>query len=168
MLESGSIAPHFALPDQDGRTRTLVELLAAGPFLLYFYPADFTPGCTRQACAFRDLHPRLLDLGLRVLGISPQAPDSHRRFREQYALPFDLLSDVDKAVIRLYDVDGPFGFGVRRASLLLDADGVIRDGVLADLRIAQHEEFIRNALAVAERERSAGRLAAPHDAEAPQ
>ncbi len=168
MLETGSLAPHFSLPDQEGRTRALADLLAAGPLMLYFYPADFTPGCTRQACAYRDLHPRLLDIGLRVFGISPQAADSHRRFREQYALPFDLLSDVDKAVIRLYDVDGPFGFGVRRATLLVDADGVIRDGVLADLRIAQHEEFMRNALAVAERERSAAPFVAPQGAESPQ
>ncbi len=157
MLESGSIAPHFSLPDQDGRARALAELLDAGPLLLYFYPADFTPGGTREACAIRDLHPRIVDVGLRIFGISPQHSDSHRRFRAQHALPFNLLSDVGKSVIRLYDVDGPLGFGVRRATYLVDPDGVIRDGVLADLRIAQHEVFIRNALSVAERERSAGR-----------
>ncbi len=160
MLESGSIAPHFALPDQDGRTRALGDLLQPGPLLLYFYPADFTPGCTREACAIRDLHGGLVDLGLRIFGVSPQSPDSHRRFRQQHALPFDLLCDEDKAVIRLYDVDGPLGFGVRRATYLVDPDGVIRDAVLADLRIAQHETFIRNAMAVAERERRSGRLVA--------
>jgi len=160
LLESGSIAPHFRLPDQDGRARALTDLLQPGPLLLYFYPADFTPGCTREACAIRDLHAGLVGLGLRIFGISPQSPDSHRRFRERHALPFDLLSDEDKAVIRLYDVDGPLGFGVRRATYLVDPDGVVRDGVLADLRIAQHETFIRNAMAVAERERSSGRLVA--------
>ncbi len=159
MLESGSIAPHFTLPDQDGRTRSLVDLLQPGPLLLYFYPADFTPGCTREACAIRDLHSGLVGLGLRIVGVSPQSPDSHRRFRERHNLPFDLLSDADKGVIRLYDVDGPLGFGVRRGTYLVDADGVIRDGVLADLRIGQHENFIRNAMAVAERERGSGRPA---------
>lgn len=164
MLESGSIAPHFALPDQEDRTRALGDLLQPGPLLLYFYPADFTPGCTREACAIRDLHTGLVEFGLRIFGISPQSPDSHRRFRERHALPFDLLCDESKAVIRLYDVDGPLGFGVRRATYLVDPDGVIRDAVLADLRIAQHETFIRNAMAVVERERSSGRLlAAPLD-----
>jgi peroxiredoxin Q/BCP len=158
MLESGAIAPHFCLPDQDGRSRALAELLQTGPLLLYFYPANFTPGCTREACAVRDLHAGLVEAGLRILGISPQSADSHRRFRAHHALPFDLLCDVDKAVIRLYDVDGPLGFGVRRATYLIDPDGVIRDGVLADLRITQHETFIRNAMAVAERERRSGRL----------
>ena len=158
MLESGSIAPHFSLPDQDGRARDLAELLRPGALLLYFYPADFTPGCTREACAIRDLHERIVGVGLRIFGISPQPSDTHRRFRAQHALPFDLLADVGKSVIRLYDVDGPLGLGVRRATYLIDPDGVIRDGVIADLRIAQHEVFIRNALAVAERERSAGRL----------
>jgi peroxiredoxin Q/BCP len=159
MLESGAIAPHFCLPDQDGRRRALGELLQDGALLLYFYPADFTPGCTSEACAIRDLHGGMVELGLRIFGISPQSADSHRRFRERNALPFDLLSDLDKTVIRLYDVDGPLGFGVRRATYLLDPDGVIRDAVLADLRIAQHEVFIRHAMAVAERERRSGRLA---------
>ena len=160
VLESGSIAPYFSLPDQDGRVRTLAEVLQTGPLLLYFYPADFTPRSTRGACAIRDLHDGILGVGLRIFGISPQSSDSHQRFRAQHGLPFDLLSDVDKSVIRLYDVDGPLGFGVRRATYLLDPDGVIRDGVIADLRIAPHETFIRNALAVAERERHAGRLVA--------
>jgi peroxiredoxin Q/BCP len=160
VLESGSIAPPFCLPDQDGRPRALADWLQSGPVILYFYPADFTPGCTREACMIRDLHGRLVSLGLRVVGISPQDGDSHRRFREQHQLPFDLLSDPDKAVARLYDVEGPFGLGVRRATFLIDPDGVIRDGVLADLRIARHEEFIRNALSVAERDRQAASAAA--------
>jgi peroxiredoxin Q/BCP len=153
VLQSGSIAPPFCLPDQDGRQRALADWLRRGPLILYFYPADFTPGCTREACMVRDLHARLAALGLDVVGISPQDVDSHRRFRELHGLPFDLLSDADKAVARLYDVDGPFGLGVRRSTYLVDPDGVIRDGVVADLRIGPHEEFIRNALAVAERER---------------
>ncbi len=149
MLKSGSPAPDFALPDQDGAVVRLRDLLSAGPLILYFYPADFTPGCTREACSIRDLHAELQRAGLRVVGASPQSPESHRRFREKYALPFTLLADPDKVAIRAYDVDGPFGFGVRRATFLIDRQARIEAAVLADLRIAEHEAFIRQALSTA-------------------
>ena len=147
MLKKGERAPDFALPDQDGRTRKLAELLAGEAMILYFYPADFTPGCTREACDLRDLHTQILGAGLRVVGISPQSVESHREFREEYSLPFTLLSDEDKTVIRAYGVDGPLGVGVRRATFLLDAKGKVLDAVLADLRIARHREFVENAIA---------------------
>jgi peroxiredoxin Q/BCP len=128
----------------------LRELQGGGPLILYFYPADFTPGCTKEACDLRDLHTKILSAGLKVVGISPQSPESHRRFREQHSLPFTLLSDEDKAVIRSYDVDGPLGIGVRRATFLLDAKGKIVDAVLADLRISRHQEFVQKAIAARE------------------
>lgn len=146
MLKHGSSAPPFTLPDQDGTPVTLSGLLQGGPLILYFYPADFTPGCTREACSIRDLHDQILATGLRVVGVSPQSPDSHRQFRERYALPFPLLSDADKAVIKAYDVNGPLGFGVRRATFLIGTEGKIEAAVLADLKIAEHEQFIREAL----------------------
>ena len=154
MLKPGSPAPPFTLPDQDGTPVTLHGLLAAGPLLLYFYPADFTPGCTREACGIRDLHTDILRVGLGVVGVSPQSPESHRRFRDRYALPFRLLCDADKAVIRAYDLDGPLGFGVRRGTYLIGANGSIEAAVLADLRIAEHEQFIREAIRL--RDRAAG------------
>jgi peroxiredoxin Q/BCP len=147
MLAKGDRAPEFALPDQDGHKQTLAGLLGGKPLILYFYPADFTPGCTREACDLRDLHTQILAAGLRVVGISPQSPDSHRQFREKYSLPFTLLSDVDKAVIGLYGVDGPLGIGVRRATLLLDGKGMVLDAVMADLRVARHRQFVENAIA---------------------
>lgn len=147
MLTIGERAPDFTLPDQDGREQHLSELLQGRPLILYFYPADFTPGCTREACDFRDLHAQILAAALQVVGISPQDPASHRRFRDRYALPFTLLSDVDKAVIRAYDVDGPLGIGVRRATYLLDGRRQIVDAVLADLRIGRHHEFVERAIA---------------------
>jgi peroxiredoxin Q/BCP len=150
MLSAGEHAPDFTLPDQDGRERSLTELQGGGPLILYFYPADFTPGCTREACDLRDLHTKILSAGLKVVGISPQSPDSHRRFREQHSLPFTLLSDEDKAVIRRYDVDGPLGIGVRRATFLLDAKRRIVDAVLADLQIRRHQEFVQKAIAARE------------------
>jgi thioredoxin-dependent peroxiredoxin len=147
MLKSGTKAPQFELPDQDGRPRSLKSLLADGALILYFYPADFTPGCTKEACSFRDLHQDLLRAGLRIVGVSPQDTDSHRRFAEQHGLNFTLLSDPDKKVVKAYDVDGPLGFGVRRGTYLIARDGTINDSVLADLRIGAHEEFVRNAVA---------------------
>lgn len=147
MLSPGDTAPDFTLPDHDGRKRSLRELQAGGPLILYFYPADFTPGCTKEACDLRDLHAKILSAGLKVVGVSPQSPESHQRFREQNSLPFTLLSDEEKEVIRAYDVDGPLGIGVRRATYLLDAKGKIVDAVLADLRIARHQEFVQKAVA---------------------
>ena len=146
MLANGQKAPDFELPDQDGRKHTLKSLLKDGPLILYFYPADFTPGCTKEACSFRDLHQELLKAKLRVVGVSPQDVDSHRRFAETHGLNFPLLADPDKKVVKAYDLDGPLGFGVRRGTYLIAKDGTIRDSVLADLRIGAHEAFVKKAL----------------------
>jgi peroxiredoxin Q/BCP len=146
MLMVGARAPEFSLLDDAGTRQTLSALLGEGPLVLYFYPADFTPGCTREACDFRDLHGQLLAAGLRVVGVSPQDVASHARFKSQHALPFSLLADSDKAVVRAYDVGGPMGFGVRRATYLIGRDGRILAAVLADFRIARHREFVERAI----------------------
>jgi thioredoxin-dependent peroxiredoxin len=148
MLAMGGRAPEFTLPDQDEQSLSLSTLLRDGPLILYFYPADFTPGCTREACALRDLHTEIQQAGLDVAGVSPQTPESHRAFREKYHLPFTLLSDVDKFVIRMYDVLGPLGIGTRRATYLIDQARYIRGAVLADFRIGHHEDFVRRAVAL--------------------
>ena len=145
MLAIGSRAPEFTLPDQDDRPVSLSTLLNQGPLILYFYPADFTPGCTREACMLRDMHSEIQKVGLRVAGVSPQAPERHTEFRKTYSLPFILLSDVEKFVVKMYEVNGPLGLGVRRATYLIDQARQIRGGVLADFRIRQHEDFIRKA-----------------------
>ena len=146
MLKNGSKAPEFALADQGGRRHTLKSLLADGPLILYFYPADFTPGCTKEACSFRDLHQEMLKARLRVVGVSPQDTDSHRQFADKHDINFPLLADPDKAVVKAYDLDGPLGFGVRRGTYLIGTDGTIKDSVLADLRIGAHEAFVRKAI----------------------
>ncbi len=146
MLAKGAKAPEFELADQDGRKHTLKALLAGGPLILYFYPADFTPGCTKEACSFRDLHQELMKAKLRVVGVSPQDVASHRRFADEHSLNFPLLADPDKVAVKAYDVDGPLGFGVRRGTYLIGRDGRIEDAVLADLRIGAHEAFVRNAI----------------------
>jgi peroxiredoxin Q/BCP len=140
MLKVGTRAPEFTLPDQDEREMSLSTLLNRGPLILYFYPADFTPGCTRQACSIRDLHAQILRVGLTVAGVSPQLSARHLAFRERYQLPFTLLSDPGKSVI-----------GVRRATFLIDQARYIRGSVLADFRIGQHMALIRRALATSVR-----------------
>jgi peroxiredoxin Q/BCP len=147
MLKKGDKAPAFTLPDQQGKPRKLTELLGGEALILYFYPADFTPGCTKEACDLRDLHTQILGAGLRVVGISPQSAESHQKFSQQHSLPFTLLSDEDKTVIRAYGVDGPLGIGVRRATFLIDAKQKVLDAVLADLRIGRHREFVEAAIA---------------------
>ena len=146
MLKAGSRAPEFILPDTDGVDTALSDLLQNGTLILYFYPADFTPGCTKEACSIRDIHPVIQSVGLQVVGISPQDGDSHKRFRNEHDLPFVLLSDTEKIAIKLYDVDGPFGVGVRRATFLINQDRTILDAMLADVRIGRHTEFIENAI----------------------
>ena len=146
MLAKGLKAPEFELADQDGRKHTLKALLKGGPLILYFYPADFTPGCTKEACSFRDLHQELLKAKLRVVGVSPQDVESHRRFAEKHGLNFPLLADPDKKAVKAYEVDGPLGFGVRRGTYLIGSDGKIQDSVLADLRIGSHEAFVKKAI----------------------
>jgi len=147
MLKAQSRAPDFVLQDDQGQDRSLSAFLQEGPLILYFYPADFTPGCTKEACAIRGIHEDLLAVGLQVVGVSPQDPESHTRFREQHNLPFALLSDPDKVVIKSYDVDGPFGVGVRRATFLIGQDQQIHDTIMADIRIDRHTEFIEKAIA---------------------
>lgn len=148
MLAVGTRAPEFTLPDQEERDVSLTSLLNSGPLVLFFYPADFTPGCTREVCAVRDLYPDLVKQGLNAAGISPQSPKSHREFRQKHGLPFRLLSDEDKAVVKMYEVNGPLGIGVRRVTYLIDPARNIRDAVLADFRITLHEDFIRRSMAL--------------------
>lgn len=146
MIEAGERAPEFSLHDQDGKTWTLSGLLSDGPLVLYFYPADFTPGCTKEACSIRDMHDDIAEAGMRVVGISPQDSDSHSRFASRHNLPFTLLADPERVAVRAYGVDGPMGIGVRRATFLIGADGIVQDSVLADLRIGRDESFIKAAI----------------------
>jgi len=150
MLKIGTEAPEFVLANDRGGETSLSELLSDGPLVLYFYPADFTPGCTKEACSIRDIHDDIQSVGLQVAGISPQDTASHERFRDEHELPFILLSDPDKVAVKMYDVDGPFGVGVRRATFLINQDRTIQDAVLADVRIGLHQEFIEKAVLLRE------------------
>lgn len=127
---TGSLAPDFTLSDQDGVAHTLSAL--RGRFvLLYFYPKDDTPGCTKEACAIRDAEPDFSRLDAVVLGISPDSVASHKKFAEKYGLPFTLLADTDKTVVRAYGVWGSKKMmgreyeGVLRTSFLINPEGKI-------------------------------------------
>jgi peroxiredoxin Q/BCP len=148
MLEAEQKAPEFTLPNQDGQDISLTSLLKDGPAILYFYPADFTPGCTKEACSIRDLHREISHAGLSVAGISPQSPESHKRFRDKYNLPFTLLSDEKREVIKMFGVNGLFGVWVQRVTYLVDQNRTIKGRVKAHFSIAEHEAFIRDAISI--------------------
>ena len=130
MLEIGTTAPAFSLPDQNGQMHTLEEYRGK-KVILYFYPRDNTPGCTKQACGFAQLYPQFTEKGAVILGISRDSVKSHKNFETKYDLPFTLLSDVEKEVIQAYDVwkekknYGKVSMGVVRTTYLIDEDGVI-------------------------------------------
>lgn len=155
MLDRGARAPDFSLPADDGSTVTLsaelADLSGDAPLILYFYPADFTPGCTAEACAIRDIHDELAEAGIVVLGVSPQSAGTHEKFREKHRLPYRLIADPDKVAIRAYGVDGPLGMGVRRVTYAIRKDGTIDDLVKADIRIGRHTDFVQSVLAKARR-----------------
>jgi peroxiredoxin Q/BCP len=127
----GKRAPGFELPDQDGRVQSSRDL-AGAPYVLYFYPKDDTPGCTREACDFRDGVGAFRTAKVRVLGVSPDSSSSHGRFQKKYSLPFTLLSDADKKLANAYGTwvkkqnYGREYMGISRSTFLVDAKGVVR------------------------------------------
>lgn len=130
MLEVGTKAPDFKLPDQNGTMHSLSEYKGQ-KVVLYFYPKDNTSGCTKQACNFADLYPQFREKGAIVLGVSKDSVASHKKFEEKYGLPFTLLSDTELEVIKAYDVwkekknYGKVSMGVVRTTYLIDEKGVI-------------------------------------------
>ena len=146
MLGVGDTAPGFELTGEDGKVMTLDDLLAEGPLILYFYPADFTSVCTAEACEIRDRHEDLRAVSANVVGVSPQGESSHNRFRNRYDLPFPLLDDRRKEVIKAYGVNGPMGLGVRRVTFLINPDKKIANRVVADFRVKRHIELIDSVI----------------------
>lgn len=130
MLEVGTKAPDFTLPDQNGNMHSLSEYRGK-KVILYFYPKDNTPGCTKQACGFAERYPKFTDKGAVVLGISKDSVASHKKFEEKYGLPFTILSDTELVAIQAYDVwqekknYGKTYMGVVRTTYLIDEEGKI-------------------------------------------
>ena len=130
MLEIGTKAPDFTLPDQNGNMHSLSEYRGK-KVILYFYPKDNTPGCTKQACGFAERYPQFTEKGAVVLGVSKDSVASHKKFEEKYGLPFTLLADPGLAAIQAYDVwqekknYGKTYMGVVRSTYLIDENGKI-------------------------------------------
>lgn len=151
-LEPGSLAPAFTLPDQDEQAVTLKNL-RGGRVILFFYPAAMTPGCTKEACDFRDSLAPLQAAGYTVLGISPDEPEKLRRFRERDGLTYDLLSDPDHKVLEKYAAWGEktnYGktfMGVIRSTIVIDEKGRITHA-LYNVRATGHVARVRTLLGV--------------------
>ncbi len=150
-IEEGQTAPPFTLTAADGDRVKLADLRGA-PVVLYFYPKDDTPGCTREACAFRDAHKELTKLGARVLGVSPDDVSSHEKFRDKFRLNFPLLADVDHKVADKYgawrekNMYGKKTMGIVRSTFLIDAQGKVAK-VWKRVQVDGHDEQVLEALA---------------------
>ena len=149
-ISSGIPAPLFSLPDETGTSRSLTEF-RGHPLILYFYPKDDTPGCTTEACNFRDDYSMYIEAGIIILGVSPDDPKSHAKFKKKYGLPFPLLADSEHKVCDLYEVWGMkknYGreyMGVLRTTFLIDENGMILH-VFEKVKPAEHSAEVLAAL----------------------
>ena len=143
----GSKAPDFTLPSQSGEMVRLKEFLGEKVVILYFYPKDDTPGCTKEACAFRNEHEEFEKLDAEVIGISSDSVESHRRFAEKHDLSFTLLSDEGGKVRKLYGVSNTFGIFPGRGTYVIDEAGVVRHVFSSQIGAVKHVEEALKSLA---------------------
>lgn len=147
MFKIGDKAPLFSLPDQNGEIHSLKQYLGK-KVLLYFYPKDDTPGCTTEACNFRDGYKDFQDMGLIILGVSADSVRSHKKFSEKFNLPFPILSDESKEVCEAYGVwklkkfMGREYMGIERSSFLIDENGKI-EKIYEDVKAKEHAEEVK-------------------------
>lgn len=140
----GQTCPHFTALDMDGQRVSDVDLLKNGALVLYFYPKDETPGCTAEACAFRDDHEAFVAAGATVVGVSPDSPESHLAFVRNHKLPFRLLSDPQKNLFKLFGVTNTLGILAGRETFVISGDGVVQYRFRSQLFARKH---VANALA---------------------
>ena len=149
MLEAGDKAPDFTAKNQDG-TKIKLSDFKGKKIVLYFYPKDDTPGCTKQACSLRDDFPKLKKNNIEVLGVSIDDEKSHQKFIEKYDLPFTLIADTDKKVVNKYGVYGEknmYGrkyMGTKRTTFLIDEDGKIKK-IFKRVKVAEHADEVLEA-----------------------
>lgn len=137
-LTVGDKAPSFTLPTADGRQVSLSDYRGRQPVVVYFYPKDDTPGCTAEACAFRDQYEDFKQAGAEVIGISSDAPEAHAKFASKHRLPFLLLSDRDGAVRKAYGVPATLGLLPGRVTFVVDREGIIRHLFSSQFRATKH------------------------------
>jgi thioredoxin-dependent peroxiredoxin len=142
----GDLAPDFTLTNSAGTPVSLQEFIGQKPIVLYFYPKDDTPGCTAEACAFRDDYEAFKELGAEVIGVSSDSVASHQRFATNHRLPFVLLSDVGDRVRKLYGVPATLGILPGRVTYVIDQQGVIRHIFNSQLNFKGHIEESLKAL----------------------
>jgi len=146
VLQEGQKAPEFELPNETGEVVRLADLRGRN-VVLYFYPKDNTPGCTKEACGFRDLQAEFEKHSTVILGVSPDSVKSHQDFSQKYGLPFPLLSDPEKQVLQAYGVwkeKSMYGrkyMGVERTTFVIDREGVIRK-IYPKVKVTQHPEAV--------------------------
>lgn len=149
-IQTGSPAPKFSLPDETGAIRSLSDF-AGQTIILYFYPKDDTPGCTTEACNFRDDYSAFEQAGVTILGVSPDSPKSHAKFKEKFNLPFSLLADEQHEVCEQFGVWGPKKFmgreymGVARTTFVIGPDGVVKK-IFENVKPADHSAEVLAAV----------------------
>ncbi|MFD1150117.1 peroxiredoxin [Saccharothrix hoggarensis] len=140
-MKPGDQAPDFTLPDQDGTPRALSELLAAGPVVLFFYPAAMTTGCTAESCHFRDLAAEFAEVGAQRVGISPDPVAKQRQFADKHSFDYPLLSDADGEVAASFDVKRRFGpLPVKRHTFVIDTDRTVIDVIKSEFAMNAHAD----------------------------
>jgi len=145
LLQTGSIAPDFTLPSQEGKNVSLSDFKGQN-IVLYFYPKDDTPGCTKEACSFRDQYEVFRKKGAVVLGVSSDSVASHQKFSQKYKLPFLLLADSDGKVRKLYGVKSTMGIIPGRTTFVIDKKGVIKHVFSSQFQAQKHIEEALKAL----------------------
>lgn len=150
MVEPGIKAPDFSLPDQDGKIHSLKDFRGKN-VVLYFYPKDNTPGCTKEACNFKEELPDFKELNAEILGVSADSVNSHKKFADKYSLPFKLLSDESRKTINEYGVwmlknlYGKKTFGIERSTFIIDKQGIVRK-VFRKVKVDKHNQELKEAL----------------------
>jgi peroxiredoxin Q/BCP len=147
VIQQGNKAPHFRRTDHKGQIVDLDELRQKGPIVLYFYPRDFTPGCTKEACMFRDAFSELEGHGATIGGVSVDDDESHRRFAQRYQLQFSLLADEDRKLAEAFGIMRTFRLlGAQRVTFVIDREGIVRGTFHHELSMQKHIEGVQQLL----------------------
>ena len=146
MLKVGTSAPEFEATLDSGEAFRLADERGRRNVVLYFYPKDFTPGCTREACAFRDSYDEVAQHDAVILGVSTDSVESHRAFRDKHELPFPLIPDPAKRLVKLYEAQGLLGLMTARVTYVIDKQGVIGAAFRHDFTVSRHLPEVLDAL----------------------
>lgn len=149
-LQVGDKVPHFTLPDKDGNEYSITDILGKKPLVIYFYPKNNTPGCTKEACEFRDKYEDFKELGAEVIGISADSPESHKKFGAAYQLPFVLLSDSNNTVRKKFKIKNSLLLLPGRETYVVNTEG----SIIMVFNSLSANEHMRRALKALSKEKS--------------